>query len=116
MLLNNMHETTPEQELFIAFLKQAVDDYVYLDPTSDKKTSDLPGTEGEVFASAKAFLFDGAEALDPLDLSLDELLYILDINKPKFLRKLEVLRKETGRDVDKWTGERMEMCYSPLET
>ena len=49
--------TVPEKELLFAIFKQAISDYLKLDPDGDSVSADFFESEGDDFKTAEAFIF-----------------------------------------------------------
>ena len=47
-------------ELLLAILKQAIRDYIKLDPDSDSSTAEFFESEGKDFKTAEDFIYNGA--------------------------------------------------------
>jgi len=49
---------TPERELLLAIVRQAIRDYIRLDPDSDKVSAEYHIDEGQDYKSAEDFLYN----------------------------------------------------------
>ena len=85
-------------ELLIAILKQAVRDYIKLDPDSDSSTAEFYESESEDFKTAENFLYNGATfSFGTVVFSYDSLCSYLNIN-PKTLKKKLGVKYKLGID------------------
>ena len=79
---------TPEKKLLLAIVKQAVRDYIRLDPDSDTVSAEYFINEGQDFLSAEEFLYRGNKiSFGDLDFSFEDICITLDINQ-KSLKKI----------------------------
>lgn len=51
----------PHNDLLLAILRQAIRDYIKLDPDSDSSTAEFFENEGADFRTAENFIYHGAE-------------------------------------------------------
>lgn len=82
---------TPEGELLLAIIKQAVRDYIKLDPDSDTVSAEFstPNGEGYDFKTAEDFLFNEVPIdYGQIDLTFIDICRILDIDPIKLKKKI----------------------------
>lgn len=80
-------ELTPEKKLLEAILRQAIKDYIRLNPDSNAGSAEFFENESEDYKSAELFIFGGGSIkFGDWDLNLDDACSLLDIS-PKRVKK-----------------------------
>jgi len=86
---------SPEQELLLAILRQAIKDYLNLDPDSDTCAADYYISEGEDYKTAEDFLYNSVPIpYGTLSLTFQDLCFLLKINKRKIYKYISENFKE----------------------
>lgn len=79
---------TPEKELLLAIIKQAVRDYMKLDPDSDQTSAEFCENEGLDYKTAEDFLYNNARIfIGRVSFTFKEACLFLDI-QPKKIKKI----------------------------
>ena len=80
---------SPEAELILAIVKQAIRDYIRLDPDSDKVSAEYYVDEGQDYKTAEDFLFNSVPIpFGNISLSLTDICIILGIDEKKIKSKI----------------------------
>jgi hypothetical protein len=78
-----------EAELILAIVKQAIRDYIRLDPDSDKVSAEYHIDEGHDYRTAEDFLFyDAPIPFGKIQLTFSDICYTLNINQKKIKAKI----------------------------
>ena len=79
----------PETDLILAIVRQAIRDYVRLDPDSDKVSAEFHIDEGHDFKTAEDFLFNQRPlAFGTLDLTFHDICQTFNINRKKLMYRI----------------------------
>lgn len=80
---------TPEQDLLLRIVMQAIRDYMSLDPDSDKVSAEHNIDVANDFKTAEDFLFNNVPInYITAEYTLNDICTMLGINKTKLLRKV----------------------------
>lgn len=86
---------SPEKELLLAILRQALRDYIKLDPDSDKKSAEFEETEGLDYKTAEDFLYNGTLlGYGNVNFTFDQLCNYLEIDSVKIKKTIAIQAKE----------------------
>ena len=80
---------TPEAELILAIVKQAIRDYARLDPDSDKVSAEYHIDEGHDYRTAEDFLFNNVPlTFGDVDLTFTDICHIFHIDQKKIKSRI----------------------------
>jgi len=80
---------TPETDLILAIIRQAIRDYIRLDPDSDKVSAEFHIDEGHDFQTAESFLFNDAPIqFGKLNLTFTDLCRTLGIDQRRLKHRI----------------------------
>jgi hypothetical protein len=80
---------TPEKELLLAVLRQAIRDYIRLDPDSDTVSAEYYLDEGQDYKTAEDFLYNGVPIpFGKMSLQVEDICGILGIDLKKTKKKI----------------------------
>jgi len=90
------------ERFFLSFLERSIRDYMELDPTSQKKSSEYSdgSTESDEWMSAARFIYGGGKALPGMDLTFQDVCDLLDINTSTILSRID--EAVGGKREDHW--------------
>jgi hypothetical protein len=79
------------EALLLSFLERGIRDYMELDPTSQRKSSEYSDgwTQSDEWMTAAKFLFSGEKVMEPWDITFQEMCDILDIHTDTILAKIK---------------------------
>ena len=84
------------QRFLLSFLERAIKDYLELDPEGIEKNSEYSDgfLEKDEWNTAFLFLFEGAQVMEPWNLTFTDICEILDINQETILERIAEAKSE----------------------
>ena len=80
---------SPAEELLLAILRQAIRDYIRLDPDSDSVSAEYYIDEGQDYKTAEDFLYNNVPInFGEKKLTLSNICELLNLNERKIKRKI----------------------------